>query len=59
MKKKIKENKEQSYIKVLGEILTKIEGATEEKNTEKAAKWYYYLQGFIKASMVLTSKDEI
>lgn len=46
----MKEKELKRYIKRLGEILTKIEEAEKDKLPEKARQWYYYLQGYIKAS---------
>lgn len=41
------------YIKRLQVILERIEEATKNKQEEKAKQWYYYLQGYIKASAII------
>lgn len=46
----MKEKEFRAYIKRLGEILEKIEDAQNNNQPEKVKQWFYYLQGYIKAS---------
>lgn len=49
----MKEKQLKLYIKRLNEIMEKIETATKNKEEHKAKQWYYYLQGYIKASSII------